>query len=118
MKNAGKENINLKTRKLQKQENKTGNGSVLPVSQSQTPFLFTSILKESTLMGKIFQTRQASCKARLFSCALPVFGKQYGESKASENSKTQGIIFARIFKNNKLAGDLKPNPEARNKDFK
>ncbi|WP_185287913.1 hypothetical protein [Chryseobacterium lactis] len=94
VKNAGKENINLKTRKLQKQENKTGNGSVLPVSQSQTPFLFTSILKESTLLGKIFQTRQASCKAQLFSCALPVFGKQYGETKANENSKTQEIIFA------------------------
>lgn len=98
MKNAGKENINLKTRKLQKQENKTGNGSVLPVSQSQTPFLFTSILKESTLLGKIFQTRQASCKAQLFSCALPVFGKQYGETKPMRIAKPRELFLPEYLK--------------------
>jgi len=45
---------NLKNQKIQKQENKQGNGSVLPVSQSQIPFLFTYILKESTSHGYDF----------------------------------------------------------------
>ncbi|WP_228436718.1 hypothetical protein [Chryseobacterium sp. AG363] len=46
--------LKLKNLKIQKQENKQGNGSVLPVSQSQIPFLFTYILKESTAPGMIF----------------------------------------------------------------
>lgn len=75
--------LKLKNLKIQKQENKQGNGSVLPVSQSQIPFLFTYILKESTASGMIFPTRQAPYKAQYFSCAYRSF-KQYEIKKLSQ----------------------------------